>query len=141
MGLQIDGPVWVPTTFTNNRARLLAGDVAKRFLDQTIAIAGERGLTSDEHFTVDGTMLEAWASRKSFRPKDDDGSGDGSDFRGERRRNDTHESKTVPDSRLYRKGSSLESQLAYLGHVVMESRARDRSEAAGGCAALCARGC
>ncbi len=121
VGLQIDDPVWVPTTFTKNRTRLLAGDVANRFLEQTIAIARQRGLTSDEHFTVDGTLLEAWASQKSFRPKDDD-SGDGSDFRGEKRRNDTHESKTDPDSRLYRKGNSHESKLAYLGHVVMENR-------------------
>jgi transposase len=123
VGLQMDDPVWVPTTFTKNRSRLLEGDIAQRFLQETVALAQERGLTSDEHFSVDGTLLEAWASQKSFRPKDGGGgSGDGSDFRGQKRRNDTHESKTDPDSRLFRKGHSQESKLSYMGHVVIENR-------------------
>jgi transposase len=123
VGLQMDDPVWVPTTFTKNRSRLLEGDIAQRFLQETVALAQERGLTSDEHFSVDGTLLEAWAGQKSFRPKDGDGgSGDGSDFRGQKRRNDTHASKTDPDSRLFRKGPSQESKLSYMGHVVIENR-------------------
>ena len=123
VGLQMDDPVWVPTTFTKNRARLLEGDIAQRFLQETVALAQERGLTSDEHFSVDGTLLEAWAGQKSFRPKDGGGgSGDGSDFRGQKRRNDTHASKTDPDSRLFRKGPSQESKLSYMGHVVIENR-------------------
>jgi transposase len=125
VGLQMDDPVWVPTTFTKNRARLLEGDIAQRFLRETVALAQEHGLTSAEHFSVDGTLLEAWASQKSFKPKDgggSGGSGDGSDFRGEKRRNDTHASTTDPDSRLYRKGHTHESKLSYLGHVVIENR-------------------
>jgi hypothetical protein len=102
---------------------LLEGDIAQRFLQETVALAQERGLTSDEHFSVDGTLLEAWAGQKSFRPKDGGGgSGDGSDFRGQQRRNDTHASKTDPDSRLFRKGPSQESKLSYMGHVVIENR-------------------
>lgn len=122
VGLQMDDPVWVPTTFTKNRTRLLEGDIAQRFLQETVALAQERGLTSDEHFSVDGTLLEAWASQKSFRPKDGGGSGDSSDFRGEKRRNETHASTTDPDARLFRKGSSQESKLSYMGHVVVENR-------------------
>jgi transposase len=122
VGLQMDDPVWVPTTFTKNRSRLLEGEIARRFLEETVALAKERGLTSDEHFSVDGTLLEAWASQKSFRPKDGGGSGDGSDFRGEKRRNDTHASTTDPDARMYRKGPSQESKLSYMGHVVVENR-------------------
>jgi len=123
VGLQMDDPVWVPTTFTKNRSRLLEGEIAQRFLEQTIALAQERGLTSDEHFSVDGTLLEAWASQKSFRPKGGGGgSGDSSDFRGEKRRNETHASTTDPDARLFRKGSSQESKLSYMGHVVIENR-------------------
>lgn len=125
VGLQMDDPVWVPTTFTKNRSRLLEGDIAQRFLRETVALAQQHGLTSAEHFSVDGTLLEAWASQKSFKPKGGSGSGgsgDGSDFRGDKRRNDTHASTTDPDSRLYRKGHSHESKLAYLGHVVIENR-------------------
>jgi transposase len=97
VGLQMDDPVWVPTTSTKNRSRLLEGDIAQRFLRETVALAQQHGLTSAEHFSVDGTLLEAWASQKSFKPKDGSGSGgpgDGSDFRGEKRRNDTHASTT-----------------------------------------------
>jgi transposase len=122
VGLQMDDPVWVPTTFTKNRGRLLEGEIAQRFLEETVALAQERGLTSDEHFSVDGTLLEAWASQKSFRPKGGGGSGDSSDFRGEKRRNDTHASTTDPDARLFRKGPSQESKLSYMGHVVVENR-------------------
>lgn len=122
VGLQMDDPVWVPTTFTKNRGRLLEGEIAQRFLQETVALAQERGLTSDEHFSVDGTLLEAWASQKSFRPKGGGGTGDGGDFRGERRRNDTHASTTDPDARLFRKGPSQESKLSYMGHVVIENR-------------------
>jgi transposase len=122
VGLQMDDAVWVPTTFTKNRSRLLEGDIARRFLEETVALAKERGLTSDEHFSVDGTMLEAWASQKSFTPKDGGGSGDGSNFRGQKRSNDTHVSTTDPDARLYRKGNSQESKLSYIGHVVVENR-------------------
>jgi transposase len=122
VGLQMDDAVWVPTTFTKNRQRLLEGAIAQRFLQETIALAQENGLTSDEHFSVDGTLLEAWASQKSFKPKDGSGSDDGSDFRGQKRRNDTHASTTDPDSRLFRKGLSQESKLSYMGHVVIENR-------------------
>jgi len=122
VGLQMDDPVWVPTTFTKNRSRLLEGDIAQRFLEETIALAQAQGLTSDEHFSVDGTLLEAWASQKSFKPKDGGGPDDGSDFRGQKRRNDTHASTTDPDSRLFRKGPSQESKLSYMGHVVIENR-------------------
>jgi transposase len=128
VGLGMADPVWDPTVFSKNRDRLLAGDIARRFLEQVIAQAKERGLTSDEHFSVDGTMIEAWASQKSFRRKDgsDDeprpGRNTPADFRGQSRKNDTHESKTDPQARLYRKGPSQEAKLAYLGHVVIENR-------------------
>lgn len=122
VGLQVDDVVWVPTTFTKNRQRLLKADIAHRFLEETVALATERGLTSDEHFSVDGTLLKAWAGQKSFRKKGGRGKGDGSDFRGEKRSNDTHESTTDPDARMYRKGPSQESKLSYAGHVVVENR-------------------
>jgi len=126
VGLNADDRVWDVTVFTKNRDRLLAGDIATRFLEQVVSCAREKGLTSDEHFSVDGTLLEAWASHKSFRPKDEgdsgSGSGSGSDFHGQKRSNATHESKTDPDARLYRKGSSQDAKLAYLGHVVIENR-------------------
>ena len=111
--------------FCDNRDRLLEHDIAHRFLCETVELAKERGLMSHEHFSVDGTMIEAWASMKSFRPKDDDDDGDGngwSDFKGKKRKNDTHESKTDPDARLYRKGKGQEAKLCYLGHVLMENR-------------------
>ena len=123
VGLGIDDPVWVPSTFTKNRMRLLEADIAKHFLHETVCLAKTRGLISNEHFSVDGTLLRAWAGQKSFRKKGGGGgSGDGSDFRGEKRSNDTHGSTTDPDSRMYRKGFSQESKLSYAGHVVVENR-------------------
>jgi transposase len=124
VGLNADEPVWVPTVFTKNRERLLERKIATRFLEQVVAQARAKKLTSNEHFSADGTLLKAWASQKSFRRKDDDDSdgGSGSDFRGKERKNDTHESKTDPDARLYRKSDGQESRLAYLGHVVIENR-------------------
>ena len=130
VGLNMDDPIWNVTVFTKNRERLLKGDIAQAFFLEVRAEAHAAGLLSDEHFTVDGTLLEAWASQKSFRPKDrpDPPSDDPTssnptvNFRGELRANDTHESTTDPDARLYRKGSGQEAKLAYLGHVLMENR-------------------
>lgn len=113
--------------FTKNRDRLLRGEVAGAFFAAVIAQARAAGLLSDEHFSVDGTLIEAWAGQKSFRPKDErpgpggDAGGAG-DFKGQRRTNDTHESTTDPDARLYRKGNGQEARLCYLGHVVIENR-------------------
>lgn len=128
VGLGMDEPIWDHTTFSKNRDRLLAGDVATAFFDAVLTEARSQRLLSDEHFTVDGTLLEAWASHKSFRPKDTD-SGPPDDpgnptinFRGERRKNDTHQSTTDPDARLYKKGVGRPAQLAYLGNVLMENR-------------------
>ena len=129
VGLSMDDPIWHATTFTKNRDRLLAGDVAARFFDAVLAQARAAGLLSDEHFTVDGTQLEAWASLKSFRARDaaptdppDDPGNPSVDFHGERRRNDTHASTTDPDARLHRKGHGKEAKLAYLGHVLLDNR-------------------
>jgi transposase len=130
VGLSMDDPVWVPTVFSKNRDRLLEGDIAQAFFLEVRAEARAAGLLSDEHFTVDGTLLEAWASQKSFRPKDrsDPPSDDPTsrnptvNFRGELRANDTHQSTTDPDARLYKKGSGQEAKLAYLGHVLTENR-------------------
>jgi transposase len=130
VGLSMDAPIWSPTTFSKNRERLLESDIASAFFDAVRRQAAEAGLLSDEHFTVDGTLLEAWASQKSFRPKDrpdppaDDPTGRNPtvNFRGEERANDTHESTTDPDARLYKKASGQEAKLAYLGHVLTENR-------------------
>jgi transposase len=128
VGLNIDDEVWDASTFSKNRDRLLEGDIAQQFLQAVLDQAREKGLTSDEHFSIDGTLVEAWASQKSFRPKDGDqddgpaGRNPHVDFRGKSRKNDTHESTTDPDARLYRKGGGQESKLSYLGHVVMENR-------------------
>ena len=124
VGLGMDDRVWAPTVFTKNRDRLLRGDVARALFTEVVSEAEESGLLSAEHFTVDGTLIEAWASHKSFQPKDDkdDSDGDGSNFHGKRRKNETHESKTDPDSRLYRKGFGKEAKLNYMGHVLMENR-------------------
>jgi transposase len=129
VGLTMDDPIWDATTFTKNRERLLSGDIAQLFFDQVLAQARERGLTSDEHFTVDGTLVEAWAGLKSFKKKDgtkqeppDDPGNPTVDFHGEKRRNDTHRSTSDPDSRLYTKGSGQEAKLYFMGHVVMENR-------------------
>jgi transposase len=127
VGLGIDEPVWAPTTFTKNRDRLLAGDIAAAFFEAVLIHADTKRLLSHEHFTVDGTLLEAWASQKSFRPRDEDpptggGSNPGVDFHGQRRTNDTHQSTTDPDARLYKKARGREARLGYLGHVLMEHR-------------------
>jgi transposase len=128
VGVGLDEPIWDHSTFSKNRDRLLAGDVGTAFFDAVLAEARTHRLLSDEHFTVDGTLLEAWASHKSFRPKDtadrppDDPSNPTVNFRGERRKNDTHHSTTDPDARLYKKGVGRPAQLAYLGHVLMENR-------------------
>lgn len=126
VGLQMDDRVWDVTVFTKNRDRLLRGDVAQAFFEQVIGQAREAGLLSDEHFTVDGTLLEACAGQKSFRPKGGPGGGGAGgserDFRGEQRRNDTHASTTDPEARLYRKGNGQEAKLCFLGHAVADNR-------------------
>jgi transposase len=124
VGLNADDPVWDVTVFTKNRDRLLRGDVAGAFFAAVVDQAREAGLLSDEHFSVDGTLIEAWAGQKSFRPRDEQGppGGAAADFKGERRRNQTHRSTTDEDARLYRKGNGQEARLAYLGHVVIENR-------------------
>ncbi len=130
VGLNPDDAVWVPTVFTKNRDRLLAGNIAEAFLQEVLKAAEQRGLLSHEHFTVDGTLLEAWASQKSFRPKDDptpppsdgDPKNPTVNFRGETRSNVTHESVTDPDARLTRKSNGMASTLAHLGSVLMDNR-------------------
>jgi transposase len=131
VGLSMDAPIWDVTVFTKNRERLLAGEIAQKVLSALLAQPRVKALLSDDHFSVDGTLIEAWASMKSFRPKDeDDASTNGltggrngeRNFRGERRRNDTHASTTDPQARLYRKGAGQEAKLCYLGHVLMENR-------------------
>jgi transposase len=128
VGLGLDDAVWSPTTFTKNRDRLLDGDIAAAFFQAVLIHADAHALLSDEHFTVDGTLLEAWASHKSFQRKDspsdppDAGGNPTIDFKGERRGNATHQSTTDPDARLYKKARGREAHLGYLGHVVMENR-------------------
>jgi transposase len=128
VGLSMDARVWSPSTFSKNRDRLLRGDIAQAFFEAVRLHADTERLLSDDHFTVDGTLLEAWASHKSFQPRDQDppppaGGGNPSvDFHGQRRTNDTHQSTTDPDARLYRKARGREAHLAYLGHVLMEHR-------------------
>jgi transposase len=129
VGLNADDPVWDATTFTKNRDRLLEADIAKEFLARVVAQAQAKGLTSDEHFTVDGTLLEAWASQKSFQAKEgkpapppDDPGNPTVNFRGERRSNETHESKTDPEAQLARKSEGKESKLSYSGNLLVENR-------------------
>jgi transposase len=129
IGLSMDDPIWSPTTFSKNRDRLLRGDIASAFFDAVLRQAREAALLSDEHFTVDGTMLEAWASLKSFTrneagptPPPDDPGNPTVDFHGETRTNDTHTSSTDPDAQLSRKGRGKEAKLAYLGHVLLDNR-------------------
>src|SRR5688572_20455454 len=128
VGLSMDDPVWDATSFTKNRDRLLEGDIADAFFAEVLAAIQAEGLVSDEHFTVDGTLLEAWASHKSFRPKDsdppppDDPKNPTVNFRGESRRNDTHQSTTDPDARLYKKAVGREAKLGYLAHLLTENR-------------------
>ena len=135
VGLNIDDPVWDATVFSKNRDRLLDGAIAAKFLAAVLAQPTVKKLISSDHFSVDGTLIEAWASMKSFKPRDgsgQDGSGDpppsGSsrnaevDFKGEKRSNETHASTTDPEARLYRKGPGMEAKLAFLGHALMENR-------------------
>ena len=129
VGVNMDDPVWHPTTFTKNRDRLLAGDVAAAFFDAVTAQARPAGLLSDEHVTVDGTQLEAWASLKSVQRRDagpgeppDDPGNPTVNFHGESRRNDTHESTTDPEAMLHRQGKGKEATLADLGHVLLDNR-------------------
>src|SRR6187455_2660418 len=120
VGMDMDEPIWTPTVFTKNRDRLLNHELARTFFRHVIDQA--HGLMSDEHFTVDGTLIEAWASQKSFQRKDGGTDGDGGNFHGQERKNDTHASKTDPDARLYRKSKGAEARLAYLGHLLIENR-------------------
>jgi transposase len=128
VGLNLDEEVWDPTTFTKNRDRLLQADVAKEFLAQVVAQARRKGLTSDEHFTVDGTLLEAWASVKSFQRQDgknpppDDPGNPTVNFHGEKRSNQTHASQTDPDAKLARKGRGKEAKLSFSGNLLVENR-------------------
>jgi transposase len=130
VGLGMDDAVWSPTTFTKNRDRLLDGEIAAAFFDAIVIHADRERLLSNDHFTVDGTLLEAWASHKSFRRRDEEppaggGGGGGNptvNFHRERRTNETHRSTTDPDARLYKKAQGREARLGYLGHVLMEHR-------------------
>jgi transposase len=126
VGINMDEPVWHATSFTKNRDRLLEGDIARLFFEGVVKLAKSKDLMSDEHFTVDGTLIEAWASQKSFVPKDGPPSGDGSNptvnFHKTKRSNETHESTTDSDARLFRKSATHESRLAYMGHALMENR-------------------
>ena len=128
VGMNLDEPVWDVTVFTKNRDRLLDGDVAREFLCEVVKQAQEKNLTSDEHFTVDGTLIEAWASLKSFQRKDEkpqppeDPGNPSVDFHGEKRSNDTHESTSDPDALLARKGNGKEAKLSYNGNLLIENR-------------------
>jgi transposase len=134
VGLSADDPVWDATVFCKNRDRLLEGDIAAKFFASVLNLPQVRSLLSSEHFSVDGTLIEAWASMKSFVPKEGrkppSGKGRGRrggrnterDFRGEKRRNDTHSSTTDPDARLFRKAAGKEAKLCYMGHLMMENR-------------------
>jgi transposase len=123
VGLSPDDPVWDPTVFTKNRDRLQNGEVFAKFMSRLLNHPQVKPLLSDEHFSIDGTLIEAWASQKSFRPKDGSGDADGgANFHGHKRKNDTHASTTDPDCRLYRKAAGREAKLCYMGHATMENR-------------------
>ena len=129
VGMNLDDPVWDVTVFTKNRERLLAGGVASTLFAEVLAQARSRALLSSEHFTVDGTLIEAWAGHKSFKRKDgsdqqppDDPGNPTVDFHGERRSNATHQSTTDPEARLAKKGAGKEAKLSFAGHVLMENR-------------------
>ena len=130
VGLAMDAPIWDVTVFTKNRDRFLAGEVAAQFFQAVLGQPEVRALLSDEHFSVDGTLIEAFASMKSFKPKAEGGDGPRAgggrnaerDFHGEKRTNDTHASTTDPDARLYRKGRGKEAKLCHMGHLLMENR-------------------
>ncbi|MDN7450866.1 IS5 family transposase [Burkholderia multivorans] len=125
IGLAMDDEVWVPTVFTKNRERLIKHDAVVEFFNEVVAVAEKKCLLSGEHFSVDGTLIQAWAGHKSFVRKngddqDNDGSGAG-DFKGEKRSNETHQSRTDPDAQLYRKGKTA-SELRYMGHTLTDRR-------------------
>ena len=133
VGLGVDDPAWDHSTFSKNRDRLLEGEIAARFLSAVLAQPRVKRLLSTDHFSVDGTLIEAWASMKSFKPKASGEFGEPPppasggrnaevDFKGQKRSNETHQSTTDPEARLYRKGSGMEARLAYLGHTLMENR-------------------
>lgn len=130
VGLSMDDAIWDATVFSKNRERLLKAEVARSFFQKVLKQARQHHLLSNEHFTVDGTLIEAWAGQKSFKKKEegdkpeppDDRGNPTVNFHGEQRRNDTHQSTTDPDARLYRKGAGKPSQLCYLGHVLMDNR-------------------
>jgi transposase len=130
VGIGIDDPVWDHSSFSKNRDRLLEGEIAARFLSAVLSQPRVKRLLSNEHFSVDGTLIQAWASMKSFKPKQppgkDAGGGGGrnaaADFRGQKRTNETHRSTTDPDARLYRKGPGMEARLCFIGHGLMENR-------------------
>ena len=128
VGLPIDAAIWHPTVFSHNRDRLMAADVAREFLGALMGLAQVKALLSSEHFSVDGTLINAWASMKSFQPKDGSGPPQGPgrngerDFHGQKRSNETHFSTTDPDARLYKKSDGQPSRLCYMGHVLMENR-------------------
>jgi len=129
VGLNMDDPVWDATVFSKNRQRLLEGAIAQAFFEQVLKLARQQDLLSDEHFTVDGTLIEAWAGQKSFQkidspvgPPPDDPGNPTVDFHREKRSNQTHQSKTDPEARLYKKGPGKEAKLSYQGQVLMENR-------------------
>jgi transposase len=132
VGLGVDDPAWDHSSFTKNRDRLLAGEIAAKFLAAVLAQPKVKRLLSSDHFSVDGTLIEAWASMKSFKPKMSGGSDNPPpssggrnadvDFKGQKRSNETHESTTDPEARLYRKGSGMEAKLCFIGHALMENR-------------------
>jgi transposase len=129
VGLSMDDPIWDATVFSKNRDRLLEGDIARAFFERVLCHARAQHLLSDEHFTVDGTLIEAWAGQKSFKKKEagsgkptDDPGNPSVDFKNEKRTNQTHQSTTDPQARLYKKAKGQESKLCYLGHVLMENR-------------------
>ncbi len=123
VGLSPDDRIWDPTTFTKNRDRLQQGDVFQKFMTKLLNLPQVKPLLSDAHLSVDGSLIEAWASQKSFRPRDgSDDASDGSNFHGQKRTNETHASTTDPESKLYRKAAGREAKLCYMGHVTMENR-------------------
>ena len=121
IGLAMDDAVWVPTVFTKNRERLIEHDAVIELFNQVLEMASKQDLLSGEHFSVDGTLIQAWAGHKSFVRKDGSGGGDGGNFKGQTRSNDTHESTTDADARLYRKGK-IASELRYMGHTLTDNR-------------------
>jgi transposase len=129
VGLSMDDPIWDVSTFSKNRQRFLDGEISRQFFSAAVERARAADLLSDEHFTVDGTLIEAWASHKSFKPKDGGGGASGSahrnpdiNFKGQSRRNDTHASTTDPDARLFRKSHGTGAVLGYLGHALIDNR-------------------